>query len=236
MSQPWTRLAAPFPEEALRWHVVEISPERVSARLAAHLDAVALRERLDRVLGVGGWSLRLRPWGERALVAELEIGNVAKSAVVRLARAGDEPEATAAAFSAAAEPFGMRPPRRAAPETWVDADPDSGEPLHPPETVPDAPPSVGGNGPEASLEGGVGADAAPGGAAEDAAADAVAEAPKPEAQRVIDRLMERLRDEGLGAAAARLVTAYGGYGNTVAESRELYARLRKLLLEQEERA
>ena len=66
------------------------------------------------------------------------------------------------------------------------------------------------------------------------AAAGPAEAPpaeeRPEAHQVIDRLVERLRAEGLGAQAARLVVRYGGYGRTPEESRELYGKLRTLLV------
>ncbi|MFO7545675.1 MAG: hypothetical protein R6W77_09290 [Trueperaceae bacterium] len=51
------------------------------------------------------------------------------------------------------------------------------------------------------------------------------------AHEVIERLIERLREEGLGKEAALLVVRYQGYGRTPEESRELYGRLRSLLLE-----
>lgn len=57
-----------------------------------------------------------------------------------------------------------------------------------------------------------------------------APAEKPAGQQAIDRLMERLRQEGQGLAAARLVTEYQGYGANPEAARELYAKLRALLL------
>ena len=67
------------------------------------------------------------------------------------------------------------------------------------------------------------------------AAPACAEPPpapeeRPEAHVVIDRLVDRLKAEGLGAQAAKLVVRYGGYGRTAEESRELYGKLRSLLV------
>lgn len=79
--------------------------------------------------------------------------------------------------------------------------------------------------------------AAGGGGAGDAAGDRGAaserggDAAKPDGHQVIDRLVERLREEGLGADAARLVTSYGGYGGDPDASRELYAKLRALLVQ-----
>lgn len=55
-------------------------------------------------------------------------------------------------------------------------------------------------------------------------------AAKPAGQRAIDRLLERLKDEGLGLQAAKLVVEYGGYGSDPQAARELYAQLRGLLL------
>jgi hypothetical protein len=59
-----------------------------------------------------------------------------------------------------------------------------------------------------------------------------APAPEPqrsEGQRAIDRLVERLKEDGLGLEAAKLVSAYGGYGSSSEQARELYGRLRALL-------
>ena len=70
--------------------------------------------------------------------------------------------------------------------------------------------------------------AAPGTAPPDGAAPPdteTAAAERPEAHQVIDRLVERLRAEGLGAEAARLVVRFGGYGRNAEESRELYGKV-----------
>jgi hypothetical protein len=52
---------------------------------------------------------------------------------------------------------------------------------------------------------------------------------KPEPQELIDRLIERLKEAGLGKQAALIVTKYGGYGKTPDETRKLYGELRALL-------
>ena len=52
-------------------------------------------------------------------------------------------------------------------------------------------------------------------------------------QQAIDRLVDRLRQEGLGLEAAKLLNSYGGYGNDANTARELYAKLRALLVGRE---
>ncbi|MFW8423642.1 hypothetical protein ACOIC1_28595, partial [Klebsiella pneumoniae] len=42
---------------------------------------------------------------------------------------------------------------------------------------------------------------------------------KPEAYRLIDQLLERLKEKGLGKEAAKIVTRYGGYGKTPEETK-----------------
>ena len=46
---------------------------------------------------------------------------------------------------------------------------------------------------------------------------------------LIDQLLERLKEKGLGKEAARIVNKYGGYGKTPEETRKLYGELRNLL-------
>jgi hypothetical protein len=240
---PWSRLAEPFPRTAVRWHAVARSADGRRLRLAPHLAGEALRARLDEAAGPDGWSLRLRPWDDGRLVAELTVHGTTRAAVARPVAApelaGDGPEggadaggaATAAAWGAAAALFGAVPPVRLRGDGWVDADPESGEALHPPEHAAAPGPDAGaaaGDAPDAPASGGDGE-------AEGAAEEVEPEEVKPEGQQMIDRLVERLREEGMGAEAARLVTVYGGYGRDAASRRELYAKLRALLVERSAR-
>jgi hypothetical protein len=207
-------------------------------RLAPHLDPARLRDRLDEVAGAEGWSLRLTPWAGDGLIAELTLAGTVRSALVRVVavpglNADDGTldagaAATGAAWTAAAQAFGVRLPVVPRDDGWVALDPVQREPLHRPdhEVASDARPDAR---PDAvpRRDDDAAADAARGAPAD---ADDAEEA-KPEAHRVIDRLVDRLREEGLGAEAARLVAGYGGYGADVGASRELYAKLRVLLLE-----
>ncbi|MDR9391556.1 MAG: hypothetical protein RI554_05960 [Trueperaceae bacterium] len=236
---------APFDGEDVGWHVTDVGEDGGRVALAPHVRAAALQARLDAVVGPSGWSFAVRPWGDGALAAELRVGDVTRSAVVavrgRPGLAEDRGEAaTGAAWTAAAAGFGVRVPVTVVGDAWVDADPATGEPLYPPETddvPPDAAADLRADPGAAPAEASEGADAgeddvARGArplAATAAAGDAVDA--KPEVQRWIDKLVDRLSEEGLGVEAARLVAQAGGYGGDVEASRALYASLRDLLVE-----
>ncbi|MDZ7707146.1 MAG: hypothetical protein U5J97_04485 [Trueperaceae bacterium] len=276
----WSSLSAPFPLSSVRWHAVDRSHDGRLVRLAPHLATDALRARLDEGAGPDAWSLTLRAWGDDALIAELAFlgasgASVSRAVVSRAlklpALAGADgvgsvsaaDATTGAAWTAAAAAFGATVPIEVLDDGWVDADPESGEGLHPPEhgaasegvaprqdgasrqdgarraahddgadaspTRPTSPPTAQGasQGSGASGSGGTGSGGTGSGSAEIA--------DKPDGHQVIDRLVERLRQEGLGADAARLVTSYGGYGGDAEASRELYAKLRALLVQRSAR-
>lgn len=272
----WSPLSAPFPLSSVRWHAVDRSTDGRLVRLSPHLAAEALRARLDEGTGPDAWSLTLRAWGEDALIAELAFLGVGSATVSRAviscalklpALAGTDgagsvsaaDATTGAAWTAAAAAFGARVPIEVLDDGWVDADPDSGEGLHPPEhgavtegasspeygaqppthdaaastpTPRSSSPSSSPSSPQPSPPPESGATAAGGQVDADAGErERDGQAGKPDGHQVIDRLVERLRQEGLGADAARLVTSYGGYGGDPESSRELYAKLRALLVE-----
>ena len=251
----WHRLAEPFEADAVRWHAASVDVDAARVRLAPHLAASALRARLDAVAGPDGWSLRLRPWNGRGLIAELTIGAAVRSSALaalpngtyRAAPSGDavandasddlvelaEDAATEVAFAAAATGFGAVPPVVAHGGGWVEAAPaDSADgtdlrPLHAPaaRAVGDADASPTEPPPRSE------AGAEPTSAGTSAGTNEGSNDGRDEGQRVIDRLIERLREEGLGAEAAKRVTAHGGYGSTTEARRGLYAELRALLKE-----
>lgn len=230
----WARLAAPFPPEAVDWCVAELDRDRRAARLEPVVAEGFVVRRLDEATGVEGWSKRLLPLGADAVVCELWALDVHRSAVARsFGGVVDMQRVCAWAFGRAAALFGARPPVEG--DAWVDFDPEAGEPLYLPATDAAAAPSravSGGGDPggraQPSAEGAAyldrGADASPGGAAPPADARA-------EAQQVIERLLERLKAEGLGREAAALVVEHGGYGRSSEDARELYRKLRELLLQ-----
>ena len=246
----WSRLAAAFPAAAVAWTPVEIAASGDQVRVVARLAGEAVRERLDQVAGVAGWSTTFVPFDGGAVACHLTIAGVTKGAVAAPALHGGAAVTAEHALAESATAFGMRPPVVAVDEAWVACDPESGAPLHPPDVVPrpdvtarssapaappvaapvvDLPPRV----PETQLaaprvartESPPGPAAAP----ETQAMVEVAGDGKPAGQQMIDRLVERLKEEGHGLQAARLLVRYGGYGKDPEAARELYAQLRALL-------
>jgi hypothetical protein len=139
--------------------------------------------------------------------------------------------------------LGLRPPLPRGASFWLPCDPETLEPLHPPD-LGEITQMVAGNADRGRLEvepvgepaevpalehvdAPVPTDSA---ALPSVAPAADAPAAKPTGQQMIDRLVERLKGEGQGLAAARLLVKYGGYGKDPEAARELYAHLRELLL------
>lgn len=248
----WARLTHPFPPEAFGWYVVELSSDRSQARLAPYLLTSAVAARLDELVGVAGWSFQLAPLGGVALVCNLTVTSVTRAAVAQAPRPEAGVESSAAlvepqvlaevALSRAVVMFGVPLPG-VADGGWVDFDDAANEPLYTPLLVDSAPDGgaarVGAPVSGSAAEGSESLASEVGGYGEDAAATAsdlttpqvAASEPRPDGHLVIDRLLERLKAEGLGKEAARLVVMHHGYGRTPEEGRELYGKLRGLLLE-----
>jgi len=223
----WAPLAEPFSRSSSTWRVVELADDLQTARLARTLTRASIAARLDEVVGLANWSYQLLPLGQRALVCNLVIAGVSRSgtaAVARGSRRFDVALLAEHALASAAEGFGMSPAGKAI--AWVDFDAETGEPLYQPEDDEvepgEADDLVSPRSGDVSGEPTVPAVA-------QAAAEAGAGA-KPTGHDVIDRLLDRLREQGMGKEAARLVVQHGGYGRSQAEARELYGKLRALLL------
>ncbi len=219
----WARLTAAFSPSPSAWVLRELSPDRNTAKVAPVPAAEAIRSRLDEVATPDGWSFQLLPLGDRAIVCNLTVDGVGRSGVYQLPQGAVIGSALASAeaiadgaLAAAAANFGMKVD---APERWVDHDPETGEVLlDSGDCVEDGPvpaPVAGAHGTASARD-----DYHP----------AAPQEERPEAHQVIDRIVERLKAEGLGAQAAKLVVEYGGYGRDAEESRELYGRLRALLV------
>lgn len=208
---PWDALAAPFAATDLTWRVVRLAPDKLSAQVRPQLRVAALAARLDDVLGPGGWSHTVVALGERGLVCTLSLGGAQKSAAVAYTVHTGVAEAAEDALAAAAACFGLRPLLSLAELPWVDYDAEQGQILYDPDLSGAAPV----------------ADTAPPVAEPPPPAPP---APKPAGQQAIDKLVDRLKAEGKGLQAARLLNTYGGYGGDPSAARELYARLRDLLL------
>ncbi len=205
----WTRLAAPFAPSALTWHVIAVDEAGEEATVVARLRSEALAARLDEHCGVAGWSLSYAPYGGGAVGCTLEVSEVRKAAVVN-ALPGGAAVTAEHAFAAAAALLGMVAPADPSAQR-VPYDAEAGVTLHDPE-VPAA-----------------AADAESATAPALREADARARDLSDEGRRMIDRLVDRLKDEGQGQAASRLLVRFGGYGKDADAARELYGELRALL-------
>ena len=227
MNVPWDALAAPFAASDLLWRVVKLSPDRLSAQVRPQLRASSVTARLDAVLGVDGWSSGFTALGERGLVCTLRVADTTKAAVAAYTPEADLEETADDALAAAAALFGLRPHTLLDELPWVDYDPEQRQPLYEPDLATENDLSV----PSTSAEPVQSAAqlAAPVQANTETPAEPVPA--KSAGQQAIDKLVDRLKAEGKGLGAAKLLNTYGGYGNDPAAARELYAKLRALLLE-----
>lgn len=231
-------LAEPFGDDDLAWTVVEVGDGGDEVRVTPRVGVAALHQRLDAVCGVRGWSVSYTPMPGDAVACHLVIDGVTKGAVAAPALVGGAEVSAAIAFAQAAARFGAVPSWPPGASAWVACDPATYEPLHAPVKAPEEREggvAVGSLGAPVDDDAPDGApDGAPGGVS--AAPGAPAAAPdvpataKPEGQQMIDRLIERLKAQGQGLAAARILVKHGGYGKDPQAARELYAGLRQLLL------
>ncbi|RIH88049.1 Single-stranded DNA-binding protein DdrA [Meiothermus luteus] len=195
MDELWQMLGDPFPPEDLGWRVEAVSKDGKRVLLARCVDAQAVMDRLDEVVGPQGWQDRYEllqapgAGGRYAVKCRLTIQGVSKEDV-------GEGESLQAAFAdalrQAALKFGVGR-FLAGEKRWVDQ-----ELAGDPQTL-----SEGVQGPSSPE--------------------------KLEPQVLIDRLLERLKQAGLGKQAAQIVVKYGGYGRYPEETRRLYGELRALL-------
>jgi len=261
----WSRVGDPFHEGDVDWTVVEVSDGGDEVRVVPHIRVDALHQRFDRLLGVGGWSVSYAPLPGDAVACHLVIGGVTKGAVAAPALVGGGAATAAVALNLAAARFGVRPHGPAGASAWVACDPETFEPLHAPERPAaahddDVAPLVRPLAPGAEARAFAAplptpseparsqtapsqtapsqtapSQTAPSPPAGPAPAPAPAPAPKAEGQQIIDRLIERLKAEGQGLAAARILVKHGGYGKDPQAARELYGELRDLLRATQER-
>jgi hypothetical protein len=147
-----------------------------------------------------------------AVSCELTIGTVTKSAIAE-SRHVDKSTASRDAFVYAAELFGLVPPVSRTESYHVDYDPETKTLLFEPEVTSSATRS--------QLQERVSSPTQP------------LEEPsvKSAGQQAIDKLVERLEGQGMGKEVAKLIVNYGGYGQNPEAARELYSKLRALLVE-----
>ncbi|TBH21387.1 Rad52/Rad22 family DNA repair protein [Thermus thermamylovorans] len=212
MDEVWQKLAEPFPPGEVQWRIEALSRDRKRALVVPYVDARTVLDRLDRVVGPEGWQDAYEVLSDQERTVKDERGERRERLVevkCRLTLLGvskedvGEGDSLKAAFSdalkRAAVKFGVGRYLYRLEKQWVDHDPEKGR--FTPPRLPEA-----GETPEGPPE-----------------------EEKPEAYRLIDQLLERLREKGLGKEAAKIVTRYGGYGKTPEETKRLYGELRALL-------
>ncbi|WP_018111760.1 Rad52/Rad22 family DNA repair protein [Thermus igniterrae] len=207
MDEVWRKLSEPFPPGEVQWRIEALSRDKKRALVVPYVDARTVLDRLDRVVGPEGWHDAYEVLADGERVVRDERGERRERLVevkCRLTLLGvtkedvGEGDSLKAAFSDAL--------KRAAVKFGV------GRYLYRLEkqwveydaeknrfTPPKLPES-----------------------------EEVLEEEKPEAHRLIDQLLERLKEKGLGREAAKIITKYGGYGKTPEETRRLYGELRAL--------
>jgi len=204
----WEILAEPFAVGEVQWRVEALSKEKRRALVVPYIDARSVLERLDEAVGPEGWQdtyeVLVAQEGSFAVRCRLSVLGVSKEDV-------GEGDSLKAAFSdalkRAAVKFGVGRYLYRLEKQWVDHDPDSGRFTPPQLELP----------------------ASPSRSSRAEASQAHAEAEKPEPQELIDRLIDRLKEMGLGKEVARIVMKYQGYGKNLDETRQLYGELRGLL-------
>ncbi|AMA76076.1 DNA repair protein Rad52 [Thermus parvatiensis] len=209
MDEVWRKLAEPFPPGEVQWRVEALSRDKKRALVVPYVDARTVLDRLDKVVGPEGWHDAYEVLSDAERLVKDERGERRErlcEVKCRLTVLGvtkedvGEGDSLKAAFSDAL--------KRAAVKFGV------GRYLYrlekqwvdyDPEKGRFTPPKLPETEPEAEGE------------------------EKPEAHRLIDQLLERLKEKGLGKEAAQIVNKYGGYGKTPEETRKLYGELRNLL-------
>ncbi|MDM7324743.1 MAG: Rad52/Rad22 family DNA repair protein [Thermus sp.] len=221
MDEVWQKLSEPFPAGEVQWRIEALSRDKKRALVVPYVDARTVLDRLDRAVGPEGWQDAYEVLSDAERTVRDERGERRERLVevkCRLTVLGvtkedvGEGDSLKAAFSdalkRAAVKFGVGRYLYRLEKQWVDYDPEKGR-FTPPK-LPEPPPS------EEALV------ALPEGQTR-------IEEEKPEAYRLIDQLLERLKEKGLGKEAAKIVTKYAGYGKTPEETKRLYGELRALL-------
>jgi hypothetical protein len=208
VSSIWNQLALPFSPQDIEWRVTEVSEDSKQARVRPQLRYPVVVDRLNTVLGLSGWSSCYFPLAPGVFSGELSIQEVAKSSLVADRSFVNVDVLAQDALVYAAEYFGLVAPVKQNPDYWVEYDAESKTILFEPDL-------------ESAAQSTLTTRAEPSIIGEPAE--------KPAGQQAIDKLIERLREEGQGLEAAKLLIRYGGYGQNPEAARELYGKLRDLL-------
>ncbi|MCL5965248.1 MAG: RAD52 family DNA repair protein [Deinococcus sp.] len=199
--ETWELLAAPFEPDELRWRA-----RQGGGAQEPYLEAKRVIERLDAVVGLEGWQdqYQVLPQvnGKTAVKCRLTLKVEGPSGPVEVSK---EDLGEGATLSAAFQESLVRAARKFGVGRYLEDQEYMGF-SEAPETAPWRQPDV---------------------AQEPETMDVESE--KPEAQHLIDRLIDRLKTAGLGKEAAKVVMKYQGYGAGPEETKKLYGELRAML-------
>lgn len=233
-------IARAFPDHPIEWRIMELSEDLSQAQVRPQLSYDVVIEHLNSNLGKAGWSFNYATIGEKALSCTLSIGPTEKaiSKAVVLSVGNDAERTSRDALVQAAEYFGIISGADTSQNYWVDYDPEAKDILFEPEYEK----ALVNETSEASREfSGFSLDTGQevveeldmsklSGPLVDLEQEPEEDHLKTEGQQKIDRLVERLKADGMGLQVAKLTVQYGGYGNNPDEARILYGKLRELLI------
>ena len=118
-------LQAFFPAEVIQWRAGPVSEAQSRAIALPYIDAGTIQDRLDAVLGVGGWAVHYDVWGERSVKCRLscKIGAdwVEKEDGAQETERESVKGGFSGAFKRAASVWGIGRYLRRIPKEWVKA-------------------------------------------------------------------------------------------------------------------
>lgn len=232
------KIARAFPDHPIEWRIMELSEDLSQAQVRPQLSYDVVVDHLNTSLGPAGWSFNYATIGTDALSCTLSIGSSDKaiSKAVVLSVGNDAERSSRDALVQAAEYFGIISGADTSQNYWVDYDPEAKDILFEPEYEQ----SYLDEGSDREFSGfslDTGQEVVEeldmskfSGPLVDVEQDADDDHSKTEGQQKIDRLVERLKADGMGLQVAKLTVQYGGYGNNPDEARVLYGKLRDLLI------
>lgn len=196
------QLRQPFDPEHVTWRVVEVAEDARHARVRPQITATALQKRLNHVLGTLHWSYSFAPTGN-AISCTLTLDTVSRAAVVSI----DTPAPVAVSERAQDALVHAAEGFGILPPADVDAH--YWVEFDPEQQVilyePESVPTAPVNQETTAKSAG---------------------------QQAIDKLMDKLAQQGRGLEAAKVALEYKGYGDNPQMAREFYGKLRELLLQE----
>jgi hypothetical protein len=239
----FTELAKPFPASEIQWKVQSVSRDRKRALVLAYLDARAIMDRLDAVVGPAGWtdSYEVYPVAETGnqqlarAKGSLTILGVTKEDVGESSMTTDQASSVKAAVSdalkRAAVKFGVGRYLYRLDATWVDYDDTKKAPLETPKlpawALPGAEEPAMNPLPNTLPNRLPSLPSRAAASAQDARAG-ISKMPAPEGDTILADMIRNVRELPGGEATLRRLVSGDWSRRSVEEKRRLYADLRRV--------